>query len=85
VPKVRRQNVLPALFQHLLDRVQSRKIPASQLELLAKWLDSEPEVPEGQWYKRFSGMTVCGEGELIKTLLLASQAPKGLRIPRGRP
>ena len=81
MPRVRRQNVPPALFQHLLDRVQSRKIPASQLELLAKWLDSEPEVPEGQWYKRFSGMTVCGAGELIKTFLLPGQAPKGQHVP----
>ena len=80
MPRVRRQNVPPALFQHLLDRVQSRKIPASQLELLAKWLDSEPEVPEGQWYKRFSGMTVCGEGELIKTFLLRAQSPKGQHL-----
>jgi hypothetical protein len=81
MPRVRRQNVPPALFQHLLDRVQSRKIPASQLEQLAKWLDTEPEVPDGLWYKRFSGMTVCGEGELIKTLLLSGQAPKGKRLP----
>jgi hypothetical protein len=81
VPRVRRQNVPPALFQHLLDRVQSRKIPASQLELLAKWLDSEPEVPAGQWYKRFSGVTVCGEAELIKTFLLPTQAPKGQNVP----
>jgi hypothetical protein len=79
VPRVRRQNVPPALFQHLLDRVQSRKIP-SQLEPLAKWLDNEPEVPEGPWYKRFSGMTVCGEGELIKTFLLPAQVPKGQRV-----
>jgi hypothetical protein len=48
VPKVRRQNLPPALFQHLLDRIQRRKIPASQFELLAKWLDTEPDVPEGQ-------------------------------------
>jgi hypothetical protein len=81
VPRVRRQNVPPAPFQHLLDRVQSRKIPASQLELLAKWLDSEPTVPEGEWYKRFSGMTVCGQGELIKTFPLPAQTPKGQRIP----
>ena len=80
MPRVRRQNVPPALFQHLLDRVQSRKIAASQLELLAKWLDTEPEVPEGLWYKRFSGMTVCGEGELFKTLLLPGQAPKGQHL-----
>lgn len=81
MPRVRRQNVPPALFQRLLERVQGRKIPASQLELLAAWLDSEPQVPEGQWYKRFSGMTVCGEGELIKTFLLPMQAPKGRRLP----
>jgi hypothetical protein len=81
VPKVRRHNVPPALFQHLLDRVHGRKIPASQLELLAKWLDGEPEVPEGPWYKRFPGITVCGEGEFVKTFLLPGQAPKGQRVP----
>ena len=80
MPRVRRQNVPPALFQHLLERVQSRKIAASQLELLAKWLDTEPEVPEGQWYKRFSGMTVCGEGKLIKIFLLPGQTPKGRHV-----
>ena len=80
MPKVRRQNLPPALFQHLLNRVQSRKILATQLELLAKWLDAEPDVPEGQWYKRFSGMTVCGEGELIKTFLLPGPPAKGERV-----
>ncbi len=80
MPKVRRQDVPPALFQHLLERIQSRRIPASQLELLAEWLDTEPDVPEGQWYKRFAGMTVCGEGELIKTFLLPGQPAKGKRV-----
>ena len=81
MPKVRRQNIPPALFQHLLDRIQSRKIPASQLELLAKWLDTEPDVPDGEWYKRFSGVTVCGQGELVKTFLLPGQHAKGRRVP----
>ncbi len=80
MPKVRRQTLPPALFQHLLDRIQTRTIPATQLELLGRWLDTEPDVPDGQWYKRFSGITVCGEGELIKTFLLPGQAPKGQRI-----
>jgi hypothetical protein len=73
-------NIPPALFQHLIDRIQSRKIPATQLELLAKWLDTEPDVPEGQWYKRFSSMTVCGEGELVKSFLVPGQHPKGDRV-----
>ena len=80
MPRVRRQNLPPALFQHLLDRIQSRRIPATELEFLAKWLDTEPEVPEGQWYKRFSGMTVCGEGDLIRTFLLPGQSIKGKRV-----
>ena len=54
--------------------------PATQLEVLAKWLDAEPDVPEGDWYKRFSGMTVRGEGELIKTFLLPGQHAKGERV-----
>ena len=77
MPRVRRQGVPSALFQHLLDRIQKRRIEADQLELLAAWLDTEPEVPEGPWYKRFPGMSVCGEGKLIKTFLLPGQAPHG--------
>ena len=80
MPKVRRQNIPPALFQHLLNRIQSRSISADQLSLLARWLDTEPEVPEGEWYKRFFGMTVCGEGELVKTFLLPGQHPKGKSV-----
>jgi len=82
LPSVRRNDIPPALFRHLLDRIQERRIDASQLELLAKWLDGEPEVPEGPWYRKFSGMTAwCGEGELIKTFLLPGQAPRGKQIP----
>lgn len=80
MPKVRRQNVPPALFRHLLDRVQERSIPATQLVLLAQWPDDEPEVPEGAWYKEFSGMIVRGESELIKTFLLPGQAPRGRQV-----
>jgi hypothetical protein len=77
MPQVQRKDLPPALFQHLLDRIQERQIDADQLGLLARWLDDEPEVPEGPWYKRFPGMTVCGEGALVKTFLLPGQAPKG--------
>jgi hypothetical protein len=80
VPKVRRKDVPPALFQHLLERIQQRRIRADQLELLARWLDGEPEVPEGPWFKRLSGMTVCGAGEMIKTFLLPGQSAKGRRL-----
>jgi len=77
VPRIRRKNLPPALFHHLLERIQERQIDASQLELLAEWLDGDPEVPEGLWYKQFPGMTVRGEGDLIRTLLLPGHAAKG--------
>ena len=80
MPQIRRANIPPALFQHLLNRIQDRQIPADQLESLARWLDSGPQVPDGEWFKRFPGMIACGEGELIKTFLLPDQHPKGKRV-----
>ncbi len=80
MPKVRRTSLPPHLLNHLLDRIQERNISANQLGLLAEWLDTEPEVPSEPWFKRFPGMVVCGEGELVKTFLTVSQAPFGLEV-----
>jgi len=73
--------VPPTLFRHLVLRVQQRSIGTDQLILLAEWLDREPEVPVGRWFKRFSGLIVCGEGELVKTFLRAGQVPDGEEVP----
>lgn len=80
MPKVRRHSIPPALLNHLLDRIRTRNVSAAQLGLLADWLDTHPDVPEGKWYKRLSGMTLCGEGELIKTFLTTGQAPNGKEV-----
>jgi len=37
-------------------------------------------VLEGKWFKRFPEMTVCGEGELVKTFLTANQIPTGTEL-----
>lgn len=81
MPNVRRRGLPTALLQHLLDRIQLRQVTADQLGLLATWLDREIEVPSGRWFKRFPGMTVCGEGELIKTFLTPTQVPVGEEVP----
>jgi len=65
------------LLDHLLARIRDRDISAEQLGHLADWLSTEPIVPPGKWYKRFSGMIVCGDGELVKTFLRLGQAPEG--------
>ena len=60
-----------------MERIKGRHVSVDQLGLLADWLATEPEVPDGRWFKRFRGMIVCGEGELIRTFLEPGQATMG--------
>jgi hypothetical protein len=80
MPKIRRQNIPPTLLNHLLDRITERQISTNQLEQFANWLVTEPEVPEGRWFKRFPEMIVCGEGELVKTFLSLGHVPAGEEV-----
>ena len=80
MPKIRREDLPPTLLNHLLDRITERRISADQLGEFADWPDTEPEVPKGKWFKRFSRMIVCGESELVKTFLAAGQVPTGVVI-----
>ena len=64
----------------MLAAYAARTDPDDPLSAIEVGERPEPEVPDGQWYKRFSGMTVCGEGELIKTFLLLAHAPKGREV-----
>jgi len=80
MPKVQRKDIPRALFAHLLARIAERSIDAEALKSLAGWLDTNPEVPTSDWFKRFPTMTVCGKGALVKTFLTASQAPVGKEL-----
>ena len=44
------------------------------------WLDRNPEVPVGKWFKGFPHFFVCGEGELIKTFLPKGRLPQGIEV-----
>ena len=77
MPQVQRSKIPIPLMEHLVDRIHTREIDADALRSFAAWLGTNPEVPEGSWYKRFPDMTVCGEGALVKTFLTPSQAPLG--------
>lgn len=80
MPKIRRNRLPQALIRHLSLRIRQREIPLDQMGLFGDWCDTDPEVPTGPWYKRFSGMIVCGEGELVKTFLIPGQAPHGEEV-----
>ncbi len=77
MPRIRRKGLPPRLLDHLLDRALEREISGEQFELMAEWLRANPEVAQGKWFKQFPGLTVCGEGELIKTFLQPGQLPSG--------
>ncbi len=51
MPKIRRKGIPAALLRHLFDRVREREISEDQLGLLLDWIDVNPEVPHGKWFK----------------------------------
>jgi len=66
--------------RHLIDRMHDRAINLADLNQLRHWVQSRPEVPEGDWYKDLGSFKVCGHGPLPKTFLLPGQAAKGTAI-----
>lgn len=67
----------PNVRQHLVDRMRDRAISIADLNQLRLWIESQPEVPEEEWYKDFGSFKICGEGRFPKTFLMKGQAAKG--------
>jgi hypothetical protein len=68
------------LRRHLLERLRDRAITVEDLDRLRQWVQSEPSVPTGPWYKDFGSFKLCGEGPLPKTFLRPGQAVRGRRL-----
>ena len=77
MPRIKRSGLPKVLFDHILLRIQQRGITPEDLGLMAAWMDKEPNVPEGNWFKRFNTFILCGEGELVKTVLAPKQTAIG--------
>ena len=67
-------------MDHLADRVRERRISIEDLLKFDIWLDSNPTVPDGEWYKDFGNFKVCGQGQYPKTFLLRGQVAYGEKI-----
>lgn len=68
------------LRDHLFERVRDRQISAEDLYRLKLWRETEPEAPEGPWFKDFGSFKICGQGKYPKTFLLPGQPAKGTEI-----
>jgi hypothetical protein len=81
MPRIARWKELPAgVREHLIERMSQRAISVADLKQLRVWIESAPEVPEGDWYKEFGTFKICGRGSLPKTFLLPGQAAKGTAL-----
>ena len=78
MPQLERWDSLPeGVRQHLIERMRDRAIGISDLNQLRLWIETRPEVPDGDWYKDFGSFKICGSGSYPKTFLVRWQAVKG--------
>jgi len=76
MPRIEPWGNLPeSVRQHLIDRMRERAISIADLNQLRLWIESQPEVPEGDWYKDFGSLSAAAV--YPKTFLLRGQAAKG--------
>jgi hypothetical protein len=80
MPKIQWTNLPLALRDHLFDRLAERQITVGDLYKLKMWRESEPDAPDGPWYKDFGSFKICGEGKFPKTFLLKGQPAKGVSL-----
>lgn len=80
MPKIEWTRLPLALRDHLFDRARERKVSIEDLYRLKLWRESEPEAPDGPWYKDFGSFEICGEGKYPKTFLLRGQVARGTEI-----
>ena len=68
MPQLERWDSLPeGVRQHLVERMRDRAISISDLNQLRLWVETRPEVPDGDWYKEFGSFKICGSGSYPKT------------------
>jgi len=80
VPTIQWTDLPRALRDHLFDRLRDRQITAEDLYKLKLWRESDPEAPDGLWFKDFGSFKICGEGKFPKTFLLSGQVAKGQKL-----
>ena len=81
MPKIQQWSKFPAaLRRHLIERMRDRSITLTDLNQLRLWVEANPEVPAGDWYKDFGSFKLCGEGAYPKTFLLAGQPARGTKL-----
>jgi len=85
LPTIQWSHLPPALRDHLFDRLRDRKITVEDLYQLKLWRESNPEAPDGPWFKDFETFKICGEGRCPETFSFADTLRRARSSKRGRP
>jgi hypothetical protein len=81
MPKIAQWVEFPtALRRHLIETMRDRSITTADLNQLRLWIESDPNVPEEDWYKDFGSFKLCGEGQYPRTFLLPGQPARGTKL-----
>jgi hypothetical protein len=80
LPKIQFSDLPRPVWDHLLQRVDERRISLGDLLALQEWVKTGPVAPAGDWYKDFGSFTLCGSGQFPKTVLEKGMKPFGYRI-----
>src|SRR5437867_33777 len=80
MPKIKKSPP-PGIMNHLIKRYREDRISSADFLELKHWMESDPDVPNGKWYKRFKTGTLAGKGEMLLTFLSSGMAVDGKRSP----
>ena len=76
MPKIRLPPPKGSL-DHLVKRYREGRISGSDFLELKHWLESDPDVPDGKWFKRFRTGYLAGNGANVSTFLAPGMAVEG--------
>ena len=77
MPTIQFSDLPRAVWRHLLQRVDERRISVNDLLALQAWVRTNPIGPDGDWYKDFGSFMLCGSGKFPKTVLEKGMKPFG--------
>ena len=80
MPKIGWHSLPLRVKQHLIERLHDREITQDDLEALKIWIDGNPEVPEGPWWKDFGSFKLAGASRHPKTFLTKDRPAFGVSL-----
>jgi hypothetical protein len=80
MPKISWLKLPLPVRQHLIDRMHDWNITKEDIAQLMIWIATNPEVPDGPWFKDFRSLKLCGQGNLPKTFLAPDQSATGTEL-----